>query len=169
MDHPCGIWQRRRALPGPAPAVPGRHEPAGHGWSHRERSTRTGAHGPEGAALEALEALASKQLRPAPAAPCAAGRRRGRPGLERPPVRPAGPAPGAERPGCRSRSCTSSHDVRLLTRRFHVRRIARSTSACDADTQRPECVRNAPSEVFAERPSPANAPAAARSGTPGRT
>jgi hypothetical protein len=54
---------------------------------------------------------------------------------------PQGPGPdrrrpragAAERPGCRSCSRTSPHDVRLIAGRVHVRRIARFTSACDVE------------------------------------
>ena len=150
----CRDLATRACAPRPAPAVPGRHEPAGPAGRRRERPTQTRSPGPG----VRPEALASKQLRPAPAAPCAAGGRRGGPGLERHQWGRPDPRRGAERPGCRSRSCTSSHDVRLLTRWLHVRRIARSHRLAMLNTQRPECVRNAPSEVFAGRPSPGKRP-----------
>lgn len=172
----CGeIWALRReswrdlatrACPSrPAPAVPVRHEPAGHGRSRREQSTQTGAYSPGvrpgSPCPQATETRAFRTLR---------GRRTPwGPGPERRQAGRPDPRRGAERPGCRSRSCTSSHDVRLLTRRLHVRRIAGSHRLAMLNTQRPECVRNAPSEVFARRPSPGKRAGVARSRTPGRT
>jgi hypothetical protein len=159
----CGeIWALRRescrdlatraCAPRPAPAVPGRREPAGHARSRREQPTQTRSPGPGvrpgSPCQQATETRAFRTLRGrrTPLGPGPERRQAGRPD----------PRQGAERPGCCSRSCTSSHDVRLLTRRLHVRRIAGSHRLAMLNTQRPECVRNAPSEVFAGRPSPGN-------------
>ena len=161
----CRDPETRARAPRPAAAVPARHEPAGHGRSHREQSTQTGAHGPgvrPGSPCQQATETRASRARTCRQAPREAG-------LRGPPVRPARPCRGAERPECRSRSCTSSHDVRLLTRRLHVPRIAGSHRLATLNTHRPECVRNAPSEVLAGCHRRANAPAVARSRTPGRT
>lgn len=136
----CGeIWALRRescrdlattvCAPRPAPAVPVRHEPAGHGSSRREQSTQTGAHGPGvrpgSPCQQATEtrAFRTRRGRRTPRGPVLERRETGRPDPRR----------DAERPGCRSRSCTSSHDVRLLHEAASCPADSRFTSACDAE------------------------------------
>ena len=120
-----GTWKRGRVLPGPPPRCRAdMNQPAAESGPRRpgipEPAVRS--------ASPCQQATETRQPHPELPADAAGARPEGTRQVSRP-----DPPRGAERPGCRSRSCTSSHDVRLITKPLHVRRIAWFTWACDAE------------------------------------